>query len=462
MKKPTVGLLPHYIELYDRTAPQLRAGVEAFLATVAQELRRRGLDVADAPVCRLAGEFRSAVDCFEAAGVCGIVSLHLAYSPSLESIDALVATSLPLMVLDTTPDYRFGPGQDGEAINYNHGIHGVQDLCCMLLRRKRPFAIEAGHWEHSDVLDRVAEWARAAAMAAAFRSQRVGIIGQPFRGMGDFSVTPQQLQEAFGITVVQATAQRLREYADGLEEATIQAEMRQDRQSFAMPACTEEAHRKSVVAGLAVRRWIAEEGLAGITINFMDTGSQSGLPAMPFAEAGKAMAGGIGYAGEGDTLTAALLSAVAQAIPESSFTEMFCPDWAGGTIFLSHMGEMNPTLAAGKPTLVEVDFPYTDHGRAVSLAGRFRPGAATILNLSPGPDGCFRLITAAGEMMDAPEEGPMVGSVRGWFRPQMPIHEFLAAYSRAGGTHHSVLAYGRQGQLLARFAAVMGWDLVEL
>ena len=48
---------------------------------------------------------------------------------------------------------------------YNHGIHGVQDLCNLLLRLGKPFQLEVGHWESNDALDRVARQAVAAHMA---------------------------------------------------------------------------------------------------------------------------------------------------------------------------------------------------------------------------------------------------------------------------------------------------------
>jgi L-arabinose isomerase len=44
------------------------------------------------------------------------------------------------------------------------------------------------------------------------------------------------------------------------------------------------------------------------TIKFGDIKGDPGLPVMPFLEASKAMARGIGYGGEGDVLTAAFFA----------------------------------------------------------------------------------------------------------------------------------------------------------
>ena len=46
---------------------------------------------------------------------------------------------------------------------------------------------------------------------------------------------------------------------------------------------------------------------------------------------------------------------------------MFCPDWKNNLICRSHMGEMNLRVAAGKPELMEKDFPFTDAGNPVVL-----------------------------------------------------------------------------------------------
>ena len=185
-----VGLLPFYLALYDSALPEARRAGERFVRQITDELGRLGLEVQPAPLCRLEAEFAAAVRGFEEAGVDAILTLHVAYSPSLESAPVLARTPLPIIVLDTTPAYAFGPDQSPEAIMENHGIHGVQDLCNMLLRLKRPFRVEAGHWEHSDLLHRVARWANAACLVSALRRARVGRIGRPFPGMGDFAVPP--------------------------------------------------------------------------------------------------------------------------------------------------------------------------------------------------------------------------------------------------------------------------------
>ena len=103
MKKPRVGLLPFYLELYDIKRPERRPRIEGFYGQIASALTDHGLEVSTVPVCRLKPEFNAAIRKFENEEVDAIVTLHMAYSPSLESSAALASTPLPLVVLDTTP-----------------------------------------------------------------------------------------------------------------------------------------------------------------------------------------------------------------------------------------------------------------------------------------------------------------------------------------------------------------------
>lgn len=462
MKTPRIGLLPLYLELYDIKRPERRPRIEGFYGQVASALTEQGLEVSTVQVCRLKAEFNAALRKFENDEVDAIVTLHLAYSPSLESSEALASTSFPVVVLDTTPAYSYGPGQDPAEISYNHGIHGVQDMCNLLTRNGKPFLIAAGHWQKSDVLERVASFARSARLAAGMGRARVGRLRQAFVGMGDFAVPPATLKATLGVQTIEGDAGLVRSLMAKVSDQDVEAEIDADRKLFNVNNLDPECHQRSTLAGLVIRRWIEQEKLTAFTINFNAVDKALGLPTMPFLEASKAMARGIGYAGEGDILTAAMVGALASAYPQTSFTEIFCPDWEGNQIFISHMGEMNVDTAASAPTLVEMPFPFTDVGNPAVAVGRFRAGQAVLVNLAPSRDDTYSLIVAPVMMQDVIGADRMSDSIHGWFKSALPVSDFLAEYSRAGGTHHSALVYGNVAEEIVNWGKLMRWNTLVL
>jgi len=458
---PKIGLLPLYLALYDRIASESRPRIDEFAGTIAKEFEKRGIAVEAAPVCRLKDEFAKAVASFEAAGVDAIVTLHMAYSPSLESAEVIAGTDLPVFVLDTTPTFEFGPEQIADEIMYNHGIHGVQDFCNLLIRLDKPFQIMAGSWDHSDVIDRACAWARAAQLAARMRGARVGQIAEAFVGMGDFSVPVDVLKETIGMEVVSADYAQLKALTPAKDDPEVLAEVKADLDRFACAGIDPEVHVGTIQSSLAVRRWVERENLTGFTMNFDAIDRSSGIQILPFLEASKAMARGKGYAGEGDVLTAALVGAMASVYPETTFTEMFCADWAGDTVFLSHMGEFNCDLAEGKAELVEKPMPFLNTDTPALVIGRFKAGKAVFVNLAPGPDDTYTLILAPIQMIGEGKED-MPNTIRGWFKSTMPVADFLEAYSCLGGTHHAAMIYGDVTDDLSRFGELMGWDVAVL
>lgn len=178
MERIKVGYLPLYIKLYDDSNPAKREPMVRYMELLIRMLEAEGLEVIAAPVCRIASEFEAAVKMFREAGAVAIVTQHLAYSPSLESIGALKGAGLPIIVLDTTPDYSLiDRAATYSGVSVNHGIHGVQDMCNLLRRNGVYYAICAGHAMHSPVISQVAGMCRAARAAWAYRHARVGSVG---------------------------------------------------------------------------------------------------------------------------------------------------------------------------------------------------------------------------------------------------------------------------------------------
>jgi L-arabinose isomerase len=217
--------------------------------------------------------------------------------------------------------------------------------------------------------------------------------------------------------------------------------------------------------GLGLRRLLEEGGHPAFSVNFQAF-DRADRPAntMPFLEISKAMGRGLGYAGEGDVLTAAFVGALGRAYEAVSFTEIFCADWAGDRLFLSHMGEISTSLAEGKPRVIAKPFFMGGSLDPAVLTCAAKPGPAVLVNLAPGPRDTFTLLVAPVEVVaeDDSVQPAMRDVIRLWVRPQGKVAPFLEAYSRAGGTHHGALVLGAQAESLSAFGRLCGWDVVQL
>ena len=458
-----IGLLPLYIALYDEKVPELRPRLEKFYEAAAKKLENCGFEVLHAPFCRLEPEFKSAVTSFETNGAQCIVTLHMAYSPSLESAAVLAGTKLPIVVLDTTDTADFGPSQNSEALSYCHGIHGVMDMCSLLNQNGKKFAIATGHIDYSDVISRAEGFIRAAISASSLCGSRVGTVGGAFEGMGDFAVSDNEMLDRFGVEVVKSCPESLKKLSVSIAESEIDAEIDTDNKLFKRTGdFTRDTHARTVRDGLAVRKWIETENLSAFSVNFLKIGDETGISCMPFMEACKAMGRGIGYAGEGDILTASFTGALLKGFAETSFVEIFCPDWRGDTLFLSHMGEMNINLTADTPEIEEKQFIYGNASNPIACYGCFKTGEGVFVNIFRGSNG-FKLLVSPVEMEEENEpESNFKGMVRGWMRPENCISEFLEDLSKAGATHHSILIYGASVEQIRFFGELLGLDVVEI
>ena len=467
MKKIKIGFLPLYIKLYDDTGNGAaeRPVMMDFYLGIAKQFEGMGFDVLTSEFCRIKPEFRETVDRFEREGADCIVTWHAAYSPSLECIKVLTDSKLPIVVLDTTDTYDFSPTQNPTAISRCHGIHGVMDMCSMLRRYGKKYAIAAGHYAESDVVERVAGFVKAAYAAAALEGSRTASIGGSFDGMGDFLVSDEDMKSRFGVEIVYPTKDEIKAELDAVTDAEAEAEMAIDRENcYEILPVDKAVHMRTAKNCLAVRRWLDKNNIDAFTANFREvTPDTTGLEIMPFMEACKSMARGIGYAGEGDVLTASLVGALMKGFcDKAAFVEIFCPDWKGNTLMLSHMGEYNPKLISGKAGMKEINFIFGDSENPIVSYGCYRGGPAVFVNLYQAADG-FRLFISPVEMQDVdPEQDNFAGRVRGWMKPHLPVPAFLEAISRAGATHHSALIYDAKPEQLVFFAELcrLGYEIV--
>ena len=369
-------------------------------------------------------------------------------------------TKLPIIVLDTTSTDDFSQNQTRDEIGYCHGIHGVMDMCCMLRRNDNAFAICAGHVEDKKMWEKLIGYVRAAASAKAFCGSTVGIVGGKFDGMEDFSVPEDVFMSRFGIKVVKSDKDELLKIASEVTDEEINTEVEKElKLGKKISEIEDEAINASAKANIVLRKWIELKKLDALTVNFLNV-ANSGLDTMPFMGACFAMQDGIGYAGEGDTFTASLVGALLKNYEETSFIEIFCPDWKNGTLFISHMGEMNYRVAGKELELFENDFVYGNGTPTVVGYSSFKEGKGVFINLLPTKDD-FKMVIAPVDVLKETTDN-FAGSMRGWLKPTIPVTDFLEKISEEGVTHHSALVYGATTEELRFFAECLNIPTVVI
>lgn len=459
MEKIKVGLLPLYIKLYDDSNVD-RTLVEEFYALAQEQLGKQGLEVVPAPVCRIKPEFLKAVKEFERQGAQAIITLHLAYSPSLESIDALTSTSLPIVVMDTTKDYSLSSKYSKAPIGSNHGIHGVMDMCNLLKRRGKKYSIVAGHFADGKLLKRTVDCVKASVSANAMKGLKVGNFGTSFDGMGDFIIDAKTLKKRFGVEAIKFTDSEMMNAVKSITEEEIEKEIEYYKANFVFPSeYDENALKLSVKASLATRKLIEERGLDAFSANFLDMNTKN-LGNMPFIEACLQMQKGVGYSGEGDVLTACFVGALLKTFEQVSFVEIFCPDWKEDRILISHMGEMNFSVLRDKPVLSVGAFNYTDAKTSARAFGAFKDGKAVYCNVFRVEN--ERFVMSVSDVDVSYVEGQVEKAVRGWIKPKTDIATFLEKLSEKGAIHHGFMIYDVELKAMKTFGESLGMEVVEI
>jgi len=460
-EKYKIGFLPTYMQLFDENVPQMKKNCEVFTSDISKKLEAL-FKVIKTPIVKVKADFKKAVELFEKESVDAIITLHLAYSLSGEAAEALSETSLPIIILNTTPDHYFGPGHDPARILYNHGIHGVQDLCNILTRNSKNFFIEAGHWERSDIFERIYLRVIQARMVKTFLNIRVGRIGGSLEGMDDFKVPDKLLEKKYNFKIIQAEASDILGIEKDINDKDVDEEIKHNMDKHKVKISSPDLYRNSIRTGLAIRKWRESNKLNAFVANAFYFSRDIRLPFIPFLEISKALSRGIGYAGEGDILTASFTASLMSSFPDSTFTEMFCPDWQNDAIFLSHAGEVNTDLIEGKPKIIEKPWLFSKGYNPITVVGRLKAGKAVLCSLSPIDSDKFRLIVSDGEMLPVNSEDRFEDVIHGWFKPDIHLEDFLANFSRWGGIHHSVLVYGSGSENVIEFGKMMNWDIVSL
>jgi L-arabinose isomerase len=430
-------------ELYDDMIP----GITEHQAAYAERVRDHLGGVAEV-VFRRPARNQDDVEaiCREllADGVAGIAIVMLTYGPSMRTVRALLENPLPVLLANIQPEPSVTAEWSMDDLTYNQGIHGAQDQANALVRTGVPFSVLTGEWQSPEFLRAFESWARAAQTVTELKSTKIGLFGYPMTGTGDILYDPPALMRAIGPVVVNESLGTLYARMQDVTDSEIDEVTESHADLFEVdPKLPRASHAYAVRMELALRAILDEKGYRGFSAHFESLGRDGRFEQLPLLAASDLMADGYGYAAEGDTGTAMLMSASQTLIGNAHFSEMYAMDYELDSVLVSHMGEGNWKVARrDRPVrLVDRELGIGGLGNPPTTVFSAEPGVATTADLVPLEGEAFRLVVARGEALDTPEL-PKVEMPYFHFRPDSGMRPFLDDWLRLGATHHFVVNLG--------------------
>jgi L-arabinose isomerase len=410
-------------------------------------------------------EFERAVTKCEESDCKIIVLLPMAYTASGVTVPALCRTRLPLIVVSTSRDETLAYDINGTHLLANQAMHGVQDICNGLWRHGKPHVVISGHPQQALFAKRFQSLLRAAHAAWVIENAKIGQLGGFFPDMLDFRYNNELQEQLLGYQLVELDTDLYLSSTENIPDDAVSKFLLWMEKTFKVDKGLQPCELKLAAQyALAFESLQEQHSLDGLAMNFMGL-LQKGVKCLPFLGADCLMAAGYGYAGEGDVQTAALMAALFRIAPDTTFSEMFCPDYERNEILMSHMGECNYRLAnPSKPIHLKArPFAWGECERLAVPIFQLKPGPVTLTAISEEPDdqSNFRLITCQAEIIHFADHVNLLNP-HSRMIVNRPIHEFIEQYSHIGGPHHLCLSYGDIKEEIRWISILLGINYITL
>ncbi len=438
----------------------------------------RGLDAADAipvtvslrPVVTDPDGIRRLLEAADADPACvGVVAWMHTFSPSKMWIAGLRSLRKPLAHLHTQLEADLPWATiDMDFMNLNQSAHGDREFGYMLTRLRIPRTTVVGHWEDPAVATRLGDWARAAAGIAEARRLRVCRFGDNMRQVGVTEGDKTEVQVRLGVSVdgwgVNDLVAAMRAapatdvdavVADCLERYDVQPQLARGGERHA-------SLRESAAIEVGLRTFLEAGGYQAFTDTFEDLGE---LPQLPGLAVQRLMADGVGFGGEGDWKTAALvrlIKVMATGLPGgTSFMEDYTYHLRGPRprILGAHMLEVCPSIASGRASCEIHPLGIGGKPDPVRLVFTARPGPAIVVGLVDLGDR-LRLVANEVDLVEPDAPLPRLPVARAVWEPRPDLRTSATAWLLAGGPHHTALSIGLPSDVIRDFARLAGIELV--
>jgi L-arabinose isomerase len=458
----TVGLVAGGLGAYWPQFPTLRPELERQAARVAARLRETGCDLVEAGFISDEVDASQAAEQLRRAG-CDLVVVDLAtYLTSTMVVPIAEQSGAPLLVLALQPTPAMDHAHFGTAEWLAYcGACALPEVANALQRCRLPFRSVSGHLEDPAAWVRIHRYLRSAEVRAALRHGRFGLLGHLYPGMYDVSTDITLVPAQLGGHVEVLELDDLMVRAAAADDDAVDVLRRRIEETFTLDASAGEddlAAAARMAAGL--ERLVDDFDLDTLAYYYrgLDGNDHERAAAGLIAGASLLTAAGVPACGEFELRTSLAMLIVDRLGAGGSFTEIQALNFTDRVVEMGHDGPGHLAIAARRPLLRGLGVYHGKRGYGVSVEFDVRPGPVTLVGLTQGPEGRFRLVVSEGQAVDGPHLA--IGNTTTRVDMGTDPGEWCDRWAATGMSHHWALGVGHLAADLACVADLIGMELV--
>jgi L-arabinose isomerase len=416
-------------------------------------------------IYRICQEANTAKNCI------GIITWMHTFSPAKMWINGLKVLQKPMLHLHTqfNSDIPWAT-MDMDFMNLNQSAHGDREFGFIVSRMRINRKVVVGHFEDEEAQKEIGAWTRVAAGWYDWQGAKFARFGDNMRFVAVTEGDKVEAELKFGYSVNTYGIGDLVEVINATSDAAINQLIEEYNESYTMAegllkgGAQFSSLKEAAKIEIGLRTFLQQGDFKGFSDTFEDLHGMAQLPGIAVQ---RLMAEGYGFAGEGDWKTAALVRAMkvmgsglqgGNAFMED-YTYHFNP--SNPMVLGSHMLEVDPVLANGKPTC-EIH-PLGIGGKADPVRLVFNAGGGPALNASIIDMGNrFRLLVNTVEAVEAEHDLPKLPVARVLWKPMPDMKTGCAAWIYAGGAHHTCFSQNLTAEHMQDFAAIAGIECVMI
>ena len=379
-----IGVFGIGLAAYWAQFPGLKDRLEGYQRQVEGRIRGFGADVISAGLVDTAPAAREAGALFARSDTDLVICYVGTYATSSQVLPVVQKAGVPVLVLNLQPT---------AALDYEHTDTGEWlancSTCCVpeisnaFTRARIAFHVVSGILAAGDRgWPEIGQWCRAAGVARAVKSSRIGFLGHTYPGMLDMYTDFTAIHAQLGAHVEILEMDDLAKLVTAATVAEVRGKMEEARAIFDLaedvaPASVEWAARVAV----GLDRLAGDFDLQGLTYYYR------GLDGNEFERLGAGLipgnslltARGIPASGEGDLKTCLAMLMMDRLGAGGSYTEFYAMDFNEDFVLMGHDGPGHLAISDRKPVLRRLGLYHGKRGEGVSVEFNVKTGPVTIV-----------------------------------------------------------------------------------